>query len=312
MLVALGDTSKVYWKSIEAAKLFGIEYEEEDIRQGIQDRIELLKKVNHSPNGWKSVVLNDGIEEKYSEHNIQTIRHKALYLVKSYLIALEEMNTKSYSECCNIAAKELSDLGLIKAAGSSISKWNMEFRQNTLFSHPGKLVDEKERKAMRDIFKHFPQAKDMFIDIANKNLHQMTSKFMADEFATTILPELEKKSREDGCFNDGTPAQKMLVRYLATPPSQTTVMSWLKRFDIEWDMKCTQRGRNGTSKTSNRMREAWAAGKFASRRPKGQGLKRKRADGESNEEEEKDDQQHQEAESAQLQKDKDEVESESD
>jgi hypothetical protein len=89
-------------------------------------------------------------------------------------------------------------------------------------------------------------------------------------------------------------------------------MSWLKRFDIEWDMKCTQRGRNGTSKTSNRMREAWAAGKFASRRPKGQGLKRKRADGESNEEEEKDDQQHQEAESAQLQKDKDEVESESD
>ena len=33
------------------------------------------------------------------------------------------------------------------------------------------------------------------------------------------------------------------------------------------------RGRDGTSNHSKRMKEVWASGKYANRRPKGQGLK---------------------------------------
>lgn len=60
---------------------------------------------------------------------------------------------------------------------------------------------------------------------------------------------------------------------LAHPPSGAVAKKWLKHFNIEYDIQCTRKGRNGTSYLSQRMKEAWASGKYAKRRPKGQGGK---------------------------------------
>ena len=124
----------------------------------------------------------------------------------------------------------------------------------------------------------------MFLDLASNNIDQLTGKWMMNEVATTILPELERESKESGCFNDGSPAQNLLGKYVTKPPSVATVRRWLKKFNIQYDHKCTQRGRGGVSSVSRSMKEAWASGKFANRRPKGQGLQQKKDDDDAEEE----------------------------
>ena len=89
----------VWWLSPDAAKLFGIP-KGEDVVKGLNERIELLRKVNQSVDGWKSIVPNDGIQDSYNERDILFVRHKALYLIKSYLLALENMNMKTWNDCC--------------------------------------------------------------------------------------------------------------------------------------------------------------------------------------------------------------------
>jgi hypothetical protein len=126
------------------------------------------------------------------------------------------------------------------------------------------------------MFEHFPDEKDMFMDIADNNAHQLTGTFMTNEFRTTILPELEKQSLEKGCFDDGSKGQKLLLKLIANPPSHCTIIKWMRKFNIEWDAYQTQRGRGGVGSVSRSLKEAWAAGKFKNRRPKGQGLKRGR------------------------------------
>ena len=177
-----------------------------------------------------------------------------------------------------MAAKELNALGLAKApGGDSIRQWNVAFRIGNVFPHPRRHVVEKKPRGAEQIFEYFPKAREMFVAIANENIHQMTGKLMIQEFMTKIVPELERDSREKGCFDDGSPGQKILVKLIAHPPSKTVVTKWFKLCNIEYDKQCTRRGK-GTSYLSQRMREAWASGKYKDRRPKGQGLKKGKQD----------------------------------
>jgi hypothetical protein len=122
-----------------ASKLFGFEHEEEkSIVNDLRERIDLLKKVNQTPDGWKSVVPNDDeIVEKYTEADKQTIRHKVMYLIK-------EMPRKNYDDCCQLAVEELVELGLTSFKPSTVQQWNIEFRKHKQFAHPNKLFGDKQ------------------------------------------------------------------------------------------------------------------------------------------------------------------------
>jgi len=252
---------------------------EEDILKGLQDRVEVLKQANRSVNGWKSLIPDDGKEDMYSQHDILVVRHKAQYLVKSYLIAMKKMNQHSWNACCKMAGEELSDLGLTQfSGGKTFANWNVHFRIANKFPHPGRLTSSAERESNPQfrIFEYFPKAKEMFLEIANENKHQLTGKFMLEQFEETILPTLERDSRDKNCFSDGSKGQKMLVKLLANPPSGTLILKWMGKLNIEWDQWCTRKGRakDGGSYLSQRMSEAWASGKYSNRRPKGQGLRK--------------------------------------
>ena len=169
-------------------------------------------------------------------------------------------------------AEELTALGLTKVKGGAIKKWHSDFRKAGVLPHPGKYVNERESSAFIRIFEYFPRAKEMFLRFAEDNKDELSGKVMAEEFAKTILPELERESREKGCFDDGSPAQKLLVKQLAKPPAHGTIVKSMHHLNITWDPMARLRGRDGTSYQSIKMKEVWAQGKYANRRPKGQGL----------------------------------------
>ncbi|KAL7543746.1 hypothetical protein ACHAXR_013042 [Thalassiosira sp. AJA248-18] len=266
-----------FWKSVESVKMFGFE-RGDDVLKKLQDRIDLLKKANETSDSWKSLVPDDGKEDLYSDREIIAVRHKAIFLIKGYLVAIEKMgNPLKWGECCEEAASQLNGLGLVSWGGSSIQTMNKTFQVGHVFPHPGRIVNEKPNLNCFRILEYFPKAKEMYMEFANENIDRMTNKLMADEFATNILPAIEKESRDKECFDDGSPEQKMLMKQLANPPSSSTMRKWLKLLNIEYDVQCTRRGRNGVGSLSRRSKAAWAAGKYANRRPKGQGLKRRNA-----------------------------------
>lgn len=153
------DTPTVWWSSTEAVKLFGCEVEEGesvDVQKSIKERIEILKKVNQTPDGWKSVVPRDDIVDKYTQHNIQNVRHRAMYLIRAYDIALKEMSKKTFGECCEMASKELGELGISKAGSHLIGQLNIQFRKDHQFPHPKKLLEDEQSTPKPDIFDYFP------------------------------------------------------------------------------------------------------------------------------------------------------------
>jgi len=251
----------------------------EDVLKGLQDRVEVLKQANQSVNGWKSLIPDDGKEDMYSQHAILVLRHRAQYLAKSYLIAMEKMNEHTWNACCTMAGEELGDLGLTQfSGGKTFVNWNTHFRKANIFPHPGYLTSTAERESNPQfrIFEYFPKAKEMFLEIANENKHQLTGKFMLEQFKEKILPTLERDSRDKECFDDGSKGQKKLVKLLANPPSRALILRWMGKLNIEWDPYTTRKGsaKDGGSHLSKRISEARESGKYTKRRPKGKGLKK--------------------------------------
>ena len=68
----------IHWESREAANLFGFNYdEEEDVYQGLKDRIHMLDIVVKKPNGYKNAVEKS--DEFMSDYSIFTIRNKFIF-----------------------------------------------------------------------------------------------------------------------------------------------------------------------------------------------------------------------------------------
>ena len=68
----------IHWESREAANLFGFNYdEEEDVYQGLKDRIHMLGIVVKKPNGYKNAVEKS--DKFMSDYSIFTIRNKFIF-----------------------------------------------------------------------------------------------------------------------------------------------------------------------------------------------------------------------------------------
>ena len=164
--------------------------------QGLRDRIETLRKANETSDSWKCLVPDDGKAELYSDRQVVTVRHRALYLAKSYLLAIEKMNQHTWIDCCTMALaqvsfffdsrvvmynacflsplngtltllKKLKGLGLRPARNGesfgvkAISALNRELRSKAVFPHPGRVLQEKPRVELSTVrfFEAFPLGK---------------------------------------------------------------------------------------------------------------------------------------------------------
>ena len=193
---------------------------------------------------------------------------------------MEKMNEQNWSKCCEEATTALSQIfGLKGMSAKTLQSLAAAFRKEHVFPHPKRCVDvqkkqEPPKQSPRRFFEYFPLAGKMFIEFANKNSDRLTAKLMQEEVEKNIIPTLKRESIENGCFDDGSPGQEMLKKFLDNPPSDEWALKWMKQLNIVYDKFCTRRGRNGNSYLSQRMKEAWASGKYSGRKPKRKGLKK--------------------------------------
>ena len=83
--------------------------------EGLQERIDLLKKVHESEEGNQHVLpmIKDS-SDSLSSHNIFIIQNKSLFLIRAYQIALERMQVgvKWVKEIFREAVHDLNNLGV--------------------------------------------------------------------------------------------------------------------------------------------------------------------------------------------------------
>merc|ERR1719221_616726 len=121
----------------------------------------------------------------------------------------------------------------------------------------------------------------MFLQHARDERDQISGKMMHAELVNNILPALRAESVENGSFGDHSPGQKLLHRLLNNGISVGGVLKMMKHVGVEYDPRRFSR-MEGFRET---MRRAWADGKYANRRPKGQGRASLEADDASGAEE---------------------------
>eukprot|EP01082_Thalassiosira_pseudonana_P005736 g5621.t1 g5621 contig2:924644-925877(-) len=211
-----------FWDTREAARLFGFE-QGVNVRQCLQERIDMLKKVNASINGYSMIVPNP---TKCTENDKFKLRQKALILAKAYTVALEKQTVGrgsqdhtstifSWEDAAIIAVKELNALGF----------------------------------AMADFFEIFPLAKDMVLDFAKRNLHCFSRDLLRDEVINNVLPQLERLSHEDGTFGNGFREQKLLAKMKAKPPTADVAGTWIKSLGIQYDKFNSRRGKGSANES---------------------------------------------------------------
>ena len=84
-----------YWMSPEARILFGFDYNDSfNMVEGLNKRIELLKRINQSELGYELVLkMTVYSASSLNNHNIFNVQNKSLFLLCAYLIALTKTRT---------------------------------------------------------------------------------------------------------------------------------------------------------------------------------------------------------------------------
>ena len=187
----------IYWRSPEANKLFGFDlYPHCDVVAGLEERIDLLKKVNASENGYQLVLpIGAEIGDNYvSNHNKFIIRQKSLFLLKAYQIALDEMKVgvRWVDHICHKAVVVLKDYGFKDTTNAEVgSKWNCVFRLNDKLPHPNPNVRMGE-KHKPVLFEVFPNIEAQVQEFVMNHLGYFCVEMLREVLIKNMIPDLIK------------------------------------------------------------------------------------------------------------------------
>ena len=136
-LAAAGSASAVilvqsYWDSPEAKKLFlGSSIDNRSVVDVLQQRIERLQQANRSPEGWRDLIDKHDVYNLCSPYDIFIIRQRCSILCLAYILALEEMNSAWWEECCSKAVYDSNLIGIEAATNErTVASWNILIRAN--------------------------------------------------------------------------------------------------------------------------------------------------------------------------------------
>ena len=163
----------------------------ESAQEAVERRIELLKSVNESEEGWRNVIVVGRDADDYcTKREIFEIRQRSTFLSCAYQIALEHMNQKTWHQCCKEACKLLNSLGMMQATYFiTVANWNKVFRQFDSFPHPNPYV-QCGKRPLPPLLEIFPEAKEQIVSFGIQNLATLTIESVHDLIVSKIIPEL--------------------------------------------------------------------------------------------------------------------------
>ena len=150
-----------YWEQTEARKLFCPRDDDNTVRETLMRRIDQLRVVNSSNEGWRKVIIGHDCDNDCSMNDIFEIRQRYLFLRQAYVIALETMTSGTpWRECCSEACERLNAMGITLATNPRVvEQYNRLFRSNEMFLHPNASV-RLGKKPAPPLLSAFPELKE--------------------------------------------------------------------------------------------------------------------------------------------------------
>jgi|Transcript_20174 hypothetical protein len=87
---------------------------------------------------------------------------------------------------------------------------------------------------------YFPKSKEMVLEFARDKSSNLSAKIFRGELS--FLPALERQSREDGTWDDGSTRQTLLARLIEKPSGTKIVWKMMYYLELKWDRSACQKG----------------------------------------------------------------------
>ena len=163
------DKAISYWTSPEAYILFCVK-KEDSVIESLISRDKLLTKAAYDDDTLVTLLHDVECVDELSSYQKQHLRFDCVYLKKAYEIAIQNMNSWTWKECCLRAIAELSDAGFSHIKNErTLRNLNMKFRVNHKIPVPFSFSTRKPY-----IFLILPELKDKIVHFCNLQVKEGT------------------------------------------------------------------------------------------------------------------------------------------
>ena len=192
-----------------------------------------MKHVNCGVKNYRDILDNYDKDNLCSDDHKFYLQTKCRILCLAYINALKKMGKDDnlrFEACCQEAVDHCALTGSTKRAknGTAVMKWHRWFRDQESFPCPTskKLLEPQ-------LFEFFPTAKAEILDWSFENFADLTTPSMRERVIQCIQ-ELHDASNSHSYTNE----KKILLDCLQQhPPSETTILRWMKLIGFRYDTK---------------------------------------------------------------------------
>jgi hypothetical protein len=225
-----------YWASPQARQLFQPR-QDELVEACLQRQVDLLNSVF---NDWSKLnkVMEGGEEtvSRLTEHQIQRLVHKCLYLRIAYEKALFGMGSSAVSwlKCTESTLQTTEQFGLTTfSCPRTVANMNQDFRHLEFFH-----VAHGISKGLQglELFQIFPEAQRMLLVWANKNLEILNSETAREYLLSEVIPHCRTICNKELAQHGYPPFEpKKFLKFVRLKTLDvTTAWQWLKQLGFTY------------------------------------------------------------------------------
>ena len=252
-------SNPTWWDSPEAHKLFGeMVRQEEDtvyqqnevgltilsVRQTVEKRIKQLRKGYTTSDGWRNVIDDFDSQSMCSSQDIFDVQMKCRYLVVALQVALYDMPSCTWVECCKAAVaivnKREEHEHIVN--GETARIWHLAFRNNNeaLFRNPN-TFRQHGKLPLPPLLDANPDFTQSLIAYCKQNLNDLSAKRVLTYLHMIALPALlEERRKELGDEDDPSctfDMDDLLKENRLTKLTLETVYRWFHRLGFKYEAR---------------------------------------------------------------------------
>jgi hypothetical protein len=238
-----------WWDSSNAFSLFGEQVDKNDedanddeeawdVKLMVRKRIERLRRGHTTVGGWKLTLDDLDTRDICSAHDIFNIQMKCRYLTVALEIALDDMPSLTWRQCCNEAVERVNrwEKHAHIKNGETIRIWHHDFRSsNECFRNPN-VYKRNGKPPLPPMLERNPDFTRSIIRYAKTNLNELSAELLFNYLHQIALPALLLQRKEE-LVDDTFDIVDLLRENRLTKLTLETVYRWLDRLGFKYEAR---------------------------------------------------------------------------
>jgi len=238
-----------WWASSDAFSLFAEQINKNDedanddeeawdLKAMVRKRIERLRRGHTTVGGWKLTLDDLDTRDICSSHDIFNIQMKCKYLSVALTIALDEMPTLTWGQCCKEAVDRVNKWETHKHVkhGETVRIWHHDFRASgECFRNPN-VYKRNGKPPLPPMLERNPDFARSVIRYAKTNLNELSAELLLNYLHTIALPALLLQ-RQKELVDENFEITDLLRENRLTKLTLETVYRWLGRLGFKYEAR---------------------------------------------------------------------------